>query len=85
MSQIGRVDAISTTIEPPESLRDAPLATIREALRQNADALLEIIAQGIYLEFVSAPREVHSIEEAAQLGKIDAANQFRKRFILPHH
>mgnify|MGYP001793962216 CR=1 FL=1 len=86
MTQIGRVDAINITIEPPEMLRDAPLATVRAAVRQNAEIFLENLAQQIHREFVSAPRVVHSIEHPVELGRIDAPPMFDQRvhIILSH-
>lgn len=85
MSTIGRVDAISTLIEPPETLRDAPIEVIREALRQNRDVILESIAQAIYREFVSTPRVIHSVQEAAEKNRVEAAAQFRKKIHLLTH
>lgn len=76
---IGRVDAVNILIEPPEALRDASLATIRKALRQNADAILNQIAAQIFEHFTAAPRTVHSVEEAGQLARIDAANDYKNR------
>ncbi len=81
---IGRTDAVSILIEPPEILRDASLATIREALRQNAETILETIAQKIHSGFVSEPREVSSIQEAATLTELDAALAFKTRIDRLH-
>jgi hypothetical protein len=79
---LGKADAVSILIEPPEAMRDAPIEQIRRGLYPQREQIMEAIAQTIKRVFTSEVRNIDSIQEAVHNNEMDAAAQFAAKLKL---